>query len=617
MSSLDRKLRRLGLHRIKDVTLHPRNPKGTVEPPAKSHKTGNPGKVSPAAVGLVSAPTGPTAANPDTNANPLRRAIWRVGRRPKILYLIRRVRLFFDRPPFRPMTAEEERQKAEEQYRRELSKQLIEESKITVRRIQDRLAGRGICHRYSQSGKTMFASMFSAKVDYVKFDTINVTPDAFYLHIDAIRLPYGVRLESLFDADLLQDLSHSVGMEITADADDFGSGVWYVIARSSGVRAIPRHVKLAEMLNAFPKSADSLSFPMGVGQNGRKYYRSLRRMYSILVGGTVGGGKSNLLNVMLCTLIRRNSPESLRILMVDLKGGLEFSFYEGIPHLLTHIVNINRDEDGNDNEYEITRTGIIEHRKDVPPLLEWLINEGERRNKIIKDGDHKNIDNFNRNRHAKNRLPHLLLVIDEWGDVSLDKTISTKANDALANISQRFRAVGIHVVACTQYPNKQALQPRIKAVLPAACAFTCPDVVGSMAIIGNGDARGLSPQGRFVFKWSNEMVHLQAPFVSDAYVRATVKGAIVGEYEDIETGHDVTPDEIYLWALDHTQGRLAVHRIFDEFSPRGITRIEIEDLFKSINDTEIMIEGATYHVDPPKGSQPRRLVAITEDKEKE
>jgi len=616
MSSLKRRLKRWGQLK-QSFTLHPSNPHGSVEPPAEQHTSHNAGVVAAASAGTVAPSAGPMADIPDPNLNPMRRAIWRLGRKPKIVYMVRRVKRFFDRPPFRPLNAEEERLKAEAEYRRELSKQLIEEAKITVRRIQDALARRNICHKYSRSGMPLLQSLFTPKIDYVKFDTINVTPDAFYLHVDAIRLPYGVRLESLWNPDLLSDLSHSVGMEITSDADDFGAGVWYVIARSSGVRAIPRHVKLAEMMTAFPKSADALSFPLGMGQNGKKYYRSLRNMYSILVGGTIGGGKSNLLNVILCSLIRRNPPEALEILMIDLKGGLEFSFYEGIPHLKTHIVNTYFDKEGNENEHEITRTGIIEHRNDVPPLLEWLINEGEKRNKIIKEGGHKNIGNFNRMKKAHNRLPHILLVIDEWADVSLDKTISTKANDMLANIAQRFRAVGIHVIACTQVPNKQAIQPRIKGVLPAVCAFSVPDVISSMAILGTGDARGLAPEGRFVFKWKREQVAIQAPYISDEYVKATVKGAISGEYEEIQTSHDVTPEEIYIWAIDHTQGRLSRDRIFDEYGSRGITKAEIETLLKEIQDTEIMVEGAAYTVEPARGNQPRRLVAVTTDKEPE
>ena len=172
---------------------------------------------------------------------------------------------------------------------------------------------------------------------------------------------------------------------------------------------------------------------------------------NVLIGPNAGG-KSNLLNVILCTLIRRNPPESLKILMVDLKGGVELSFYEGIPHLITHIVET--DDDG--NELEITRSGIIESRKMVPPMLRWVIKEGESRLSKMKRAGFKDIGSFNRHKpkNSKNRLPHLMIVIDEWGDVSLDPGIKREANTALANIAQRFRAAGVHVIACTQYPNK-------------------------------------------------------------------------------------------------------------------------------------------------------------------
>ena len=603
-------------------------------PEALTHTAQKPGEIQAAAPGVRNVdPTGEATADPTgqrgplaaivadrvrPNLDPLKRRIWDL-RRPAWKRWLKRIkkvwRFLFDRPPFRPLTSEEIAIKEEAAYRRQLAKQLREESKLVKRRIQDALARRGICHRYSQSRRSWLESMFKPSIDYVKFDVINETPHAFYLHIDSRlgKLPNGVRLEQLTDPDLLVDLSFSTGMEITLEASDFDRGVWYIVARASGIRAVPGHVKLADMWHAYPASANSLAVPLGMGANNHKVYKSFFKMYSMLVGGTIGAGKSNILNVILCSLIRRNSPDNLKMILVDLKGGLEFQHYEGIPHLLTHIVLTKQktdDEGEAGEEKELTRTGIIERREDVPDVLLWLVREGEKRLATLKKDGKKNIGDFNRFKKKK-KMPHLFFVIDEWGDVKLDPKIGKLSEDRLANIAQRFRAAGIHVIVCTQHPSTKTISNRIKAVLPAKLAFSCTNVHASMAIIGNGQASGLKPAGRFVYQWEGEHV-IQAPYIPDSIVKSTVKGAIAGEFDDLASGHDVTLDEILRWALDENSGYLSRDLIYDTFKSRGISHKETTKLLQEIEGDTVMVDGAEYQIEPARGNNARRLVAVNE-----
>jgi S-DNA-T family DNA segregation ATPase FtsK/SpoIIIE len=350
------------------------------------------------------------------------------------------------------------------------------------------------------------------------------------------------------------------------------------------------------MLEAVPPSADGLTVPLGRTTNGKAVYKSLSQMYSMLVGGTTGGGKSNLLNVMLCTLIRRNTPERLHMLMVDLKGGLEFGFYEGIPHLL--------------NLPDVAPSGIVQERTEVPKLLQWLFHEGERRIKVLRDAGYKDVGRYNA-RHRKDHMPHILLIIDEWADIKLEPKTGKESEELLINISSRFRAVGIHVVLCTQVPKSEVLNMRVKGVLPAKIAFSCPHNTMSMAVLDNGHATNLQPAGRAVFQWQGEIM-IQAPWINDDQVKATVKGAIDGHYDDIKGGHDVTREEVWRYALDNASGWLSSRDLYAVYRDRGLTQKELLSWLEEAEGKEIVIGTSLYRVEPATGSRSRRLVAVEE-----
>src|SRR5207247_8234359 len=105
----------------------------------------------------------------------------------------------------------------------------------------------------------------------------------------------------------------------------------------------------------------------------------------------------------ICTLLRYNSKKRLRLLLVDLKGGVEFSFYQDVPHLLPIPLPGER------------QAAIIESRNDVAPAFEWLVNEGERRLGKLKAAHYKHIGEFNYHNH-KDSMPHIVVVVDEWAD---------------------------------------------------------------------------------------------------------------------------------------------------------------------------------------------------------
>jgi hypothetical protein len=440
-------------------------------------------------------------------------------------------------------------------------------------------------------------------------------PDAYYFKIDVIHLPQGINiLDVVNNQPVIDHLSVACGHTVHGKYS-VTTGAWFIVERAGGSLGIPAHVMWSTMMDLIPESADGLSLPLGVTTNGRRIYRSLNQMYSMLIGGTIGSGKSNVLNSFICALIRRNPPERLKLLMVDLKGGLEFGPYEGIPHLLRIPIKKKKDKDKEDYECEPEFIdGIAYSREQVPSVLEWLMSEGERRIGELKKAECRDIGRYNQ-RHRAHALPHLVFIVDEIADLKIDPGSWTRNMEYLTNIAQRFRAVGIHVILCTQMPRSDVIPTPIKAVLPAAMAFNCPTNQASMAILDTGDAKGLAPAGRCIFRWQ-EQIQIQTPLINDEQIRQIIDGAKAGTFDRIQVKqHDVTQLEAMQWALDFDSGYLGQVKLFAHFRDRGITQMEIKKWTEEWEGQEFVIGSSLYKVTPGSGSRARRLVAADQQEE--
>ncbi|RPI82884.1 MAG: hypothetical protein EHM41_17320 [Chloroflexi bacterium] len=332
--------------------------------------------------------------------------------------------------------------------------------------------------------------------------------------------------------------------------------------------------------------------------NARPIFRSIRSGPHWLLAGTTGGGKSNELNVMLVTLLARNKPSELRMVMIDLKGGLELSHYAGIPHLLI-----------DDN---VTKTGIITRPEDVPTALFWIVQEAERRMRIISSAGYSDLVDYNARRSAKNKIPYLLVICDELASVKLLDPKAGRASERLwADLGNRGRAVGISLIICTQYPDKAVLSPSIKAVLNAKLAFACSTYPSSLVILGNGDAKGLSPVGRFVYQSGSEHITIQAPYFPKMFRDELIAKIKYGTADlNIGRSHDVTELEVMEWALQNNNGILSFRRLFEIFKGRGLTQVELNKWLSSWENQQYRLLDAWYQVNPGAGQKPRMLKAI-------
>jgi hypothetical protein len=488
---------------------------------------------------------------------------------------------------------EELMRRREIERRRKMEKLLVTEGQLYWDRLQGALDRHGHMHRTTkEDGGGMRVTK------HVEFSDVKMLPEALWYRIDTSRLPFGVSINDLVRNEaLLVDLSISCGRRISTRFSE-DKGAWFIVERAVGVRGIPDHVRLDEMIAGMPASSDGLTIVMGMAINSKPVYRSLGRMYNMLIGGTTGAGKSNFVNVLLTTLIRRNTPDRLKLVLVDLKGGLEFQFYEGIPHLIPVP--------------DVAPNGIADQNTQVPGVLNFIHREGERRMDVLREAGYKSIGRYNAHARGGRRLPHIVLVIDEWADVMYMPALKRECEELLANIAQRFRAVGIHVILCTQIPKAEVISTRIKGVLPAKVAFGVPSIPASMVMIDNADAKGLTPSGRYIFQWEGQY-EIQAPFINEEQINEIVQSAIKGETIVTDRSHDVTQLELLEWALAHDNGYLTRDTVHAQFSKRGLARAELDTWLAELEGQQIVIGTSLYKIEKAKGARPRRLVPIDED----
>lgn len=224
-------------------------------------------------------------------------------------------------------------------------------------------------------------------------------------------------------------------------------------------------------------SAEPLSFAVGKDIAGDAVVGELNKMPHLLIAGQTGSGKSVMINTLLSSLLYRNSPSDMRVILVDPKQ-VEMTPYQDIPHLLTPI--------------------ITEPEKTIS-ALKWAVNEMERRYTLMAEEKVRDIKSYN-SRKSDERMPYIVIVIDELADLMM---IAARDVEALiVRLAQKARAVGIHLVLATQRPSVDVITGLIKANIPARIAFTVAsqvdsrtilDQVGAEKLLGQGDMLMLTP----------------------------------------------------------------------------------------------------------------------------
>lgn len=223
------------------------------------------------------------------------------------------------------------------------------------------------------------------------------------------------------------------------------------------------------------KNAKSpLSIILGRDVAGNPLVADLTQMPHLMIAGATGSGKSVMINTLLSSLLYRNSPAQLKLILVDPKR-VELTLYNGIPHLLTPV--------------------IVEPEKTIS-ALKWAVAEMERRLHLFAEVGKRNINEYNALKQEES-MPYIVIVIDEMADLMMLSAAEVEA--LIVRLAQLSRAAGIHLVLATQRPSVNVITGLIKANVPARIAFRVASNVDSRTILDSSGAEKLLGKGDMLF----------------------------------------------------------------------------------------------------------------------
>ncbi len=238
-------------------------------------------------------------------------------------------------------------------------------------------------------------------------------------------------------------------------------------------------VRLRSILESdtFKRMQSPLAIALGRDVSGQPVVADLSTMPHLLIAGTTGSGKSVCIAALTTCLVMRNTPEELRLVMIDPKR-VELVRFNDLPHLLGKV------------ETELERILVV---------LRWIVNEMERRYKLLAEIHAKDIDVYNAkiNPQEAEKLPRLVVLIDEMSDLMM--SAPTEAEQMLTRLAQKARATGIHLVVATQRPSTEVLTGTIKANFPARISFTTASNVDSRVILDTSGAEDLLGRGDMLY----------------------------------------------------------------------------------------------------------------------
>lgn len=244
------------------------------------------------------------------------------------------------------------------------------------------------------------------------------------------------------------------------------------------------------------KKKKPLSFALGRDVSGQSVVVDLAGMPHLLIAGTTGSGKSVCVNAMLSCLLLNNTPDDLRLILVDPKR-VELTGFNGIPHLLSNV--------------------IVETDR-VLGALQWMSREMDKRYKTFSSVGARNIDDYNRKVQPQGikKLPYIVVVVDELADLMMVAPEETE--HTITRLAQLARATGIHLVLATQRPSVNVMTGLIKSNIPARVAFAVSSNVDSRVILDKPGAERLLGKGDMLYMDPSaaEPVRLQGVYVSDA-----------------------------------------------------------------------------------------------------
>ncbi len=251
--------------------------------------------------------------------------------------------------------------------------------------------------------------------------------------------------------------------------------------------------------DAFQKADSRLWACLGKDVAGTPVFFDIAKMPHMLIAGATGMGKSVCINSILVSLLYKARPDEVKLILIDPKK-VEFSVYNGIPHLLVPVVTDPKKSAG---------------------TLKWAVDEMERRFELIESVNVRDIKTYNAitaGDPEKEFMPHIVIVIDELADLMM--TAADEVESHICRLAQKARAAGIHIIIGTQRPSVDVITGLIKANIPSRIAFTVASQIDSRTILDTAGAEKLIGKGDMLFNPVGAMkpIRVQGAFISEEEV---------------------------------------------------------------------------------------------------
>ncbi|PJB82415.1 MAG: cell division protein FtsK [Acidobacteria bacterium CG_4_9_14_3_um_filter_49_7] len=270
-----------------------------------------------------------------------------------------------------------------------------------------------------------------------------------------------------------------------------------------------RLIVLKEILETgtFLSAASPLTIVLGKTITGTPIVTSLDKMPHLLVAGQTGSGKSVGLNAILCSLLIRNTPEMVKLIMVDPKM-VELGVYGHIPHLLTDVIT---------------------DPKEAASALSWAVGEMERRYLLLKDIKVRSLAKYNAVVQAEfvddekhKPMPYIVIVIDEMADLIM--TARAQVEESIARLAQKARAVGVHLIVATQRPSRDIITGVIKSNLTSRICYRVAQMIDSRIVLDQVGAEQLLGRGDMLFlpPGTSNLIRIHSPMVTEKEVNGLV-----------------------------------------------------------------------------------------------
>jgi FtsK/SpoIIIE family len=476
---------------------------------------------------------------------------------------------------------------------RATEKQLAKEGLIYAETIQNHLARLGAA-RVPRTGDPLYEKISRrrgrrAPTQFVRFSQIPTSPEVIWLQVMVSRrtirghrsmLPQFVTVHDITSEETCIELSHACLRAVTAQSDEFRKGVWYLVHRLESESGLPRMVSFRDLLNEWPEDMSGAPVVLGVEAHRRVRTVSLDEHPHVLVGGSAGSGKSNFLNSIISGLIRYADPKQLQFVMIDLKQ-LELVYYDNAPHL---------------------REPVVEDAARAVQIFQEMFDEMKRRMALMSRKA-KKIPEWN-SAHPDQQLPRLIVVVDEFTELMLaaeDIGKHKRLEKLVIRIASLGRAVGLHMILCTQRPAASLMSNDIKTNMPLVVSGRVQNNDQSRVIVGTNEAAQIPLiPGRLFFQSGLTTGYIQAPFITKEDINECIlmaQGKAAGFITLDHTQADINPSGLVQHAIKNWGGVLDGQQVYDTLKVYGVGQDQVRAFFYELHKAgKVTQSGVEYAI---------------------